>query len=537
VLCVIGCGFATIGVLRHEKHQPYRIGYAHFPPFMMRNADGSPGGFAVDIVKEAARRKGIALEWVPTPGGPGPGFASGNIDLYALVAHAPGPRPGIYLSAPWWENNLALIVDKRSGFHSPDGFGGRRVTVSDGSFAAALAPSFFARADLIRKSTYEDVLRTVCSSESDAAFLAVRLFEELLEERVPGCETTPLTTVFVPEATILYSVGAQPSASSAADRIAAEIGVMAFDGSMARIGARSGVPVSHEARLFQSLIDARRRTFYLSCLVALLVASILLVAWQNQRVSRARQTAERARRAEAEFLANMSHEIRTPMNGVLGMIGLALETNLDAEQFEYLETANYSAQALMSVLNDILDFSKIDAGRVDLERIEFSPARIAEESVKTLAPEGRKKGLDLKIEISPEVPERCIGDPNRLRQVLLNLVGNAIKFTEHGEVSLHVHQDFVEGQGMRLHFAVADTGIGVPVEKQESIFHAFSQADKSTSRKFGGTGLGLTISARLVDLMGGRIWVVSRPAEGSTFHFTAMFGRAVVSREIELTRI
>ena len=515
-------------MLLPEKPQVYRIGYGHFPPFMMRNADGSPGGFAVEVVKEAARRRRIELEWSLVRDGPTAPFAGHEIDLYPLYALTTPSRAAVHLSQPWWENSLALVVDKRRGFQAPEDLFERRVTIPQGSITAGLAPRFFPQSALVRKTTFEDTLQTVCSGESDAAFLAVRLFEELLEQRVTGCESTPLTTVFVPEATILYSVGARPELSSVADRISAEIGVMAFDGSMARIGARSGVLVSHEAHLFRSLLQARRRTIFLSFLVGVLAFLIVLFAWQNQRVRRARQIAERARRSEAEFLANMSHEIRTPMNGVLGMIGLALETELDPEQFEYLDTAHHSAVALMSVLNDILDFSKIDAGRIELERIEFTPARVAEQCLKTLTHESNKKTLRVTLEVSPEVPEYCIGDPNRLRQVLLNLLGNAIKFTDRGSVSLSVRQDYLEGDEVRLHFAVSDTGIGIPLEKQQVIFQAFSQADKSTCRKFGGTGLGLAISSRLVDLMGGRIWVNSRPGEGSTFHFTAKFGRVKI---------
>jgi two-component system sensor histidine kinase/response regulator len=180
------------------------------------------------------------------------------------------------------------------------------------------------------------------------------------------------------------------------------------------------------------------------------------------------------------------------------------------------------------LLNDILDFSKIEAGRLDLEEIQFSPAKMVDECLKTLASESRKKGLDVRREFSNDLPPVCLGDPNRLRQVLLNLVGNAIKFTEHGCVSVSVRMDAARESDLTLHFKVADTGVGIPREQQNLIFKAFSQADKSTARRFGGTGLGLTISARLVRMMGGRIWVESRPGAGSTFHFIVVLRRAAV---------
>ena len=512
-LLVLAVAGAFVNGSRYRPpDRPLRIGVWPGPPFEILKSDGTVTGLGPDVVTAAAHRVGIQLEWVHPELGPEVMLPSGRLDLWGNLSGTPERREKLFLTRPWAETYFGLVSLEGHPV-KPD---------SRAGIVNATVPLFMIR----RVWPYRQVATAfksrdllfdaLCRGEVEQILMDQRSFVAQAMSRTPACQGAAFVVEFLPNTRLEISTAASPGNEVHAQAIRDEIDRMAVDGTLGRITARYAVGLGSTDWLLR-LNESERRQDLLWMGVGVLLAVAVVSAWQMKRVRAARTEAERANRAKSEFLATMSHEIRTPMNGVLGLTHLLLETPLNPEQRDLGRSIRNSAESLMGVLNDVLDFSKIESGGLSLEEVPFDPVVLGTQVVELFAAIAAERGLALEFSAAEDVPRSVLGDAGRMRQVLANLVGNAVKFTDSGHVRVRWTSLASDGRFVCLRATVEDTGAGIPHDKTDLIFERFRQADTTTTRRFGGTGLGLSISKPLVQAMGGSIRVTSQLHRGSTF--------------------
>jgi signal transduction histidine kinase/CheY-like chemotaxis protein len=490
--------------------------------------NGKPRGSAVEIIAEACRRRGIHIEWVYLPEGPETSLASGKVDLWPLVGDLPEFQKYIYISRPWHAGSALVFARKELHLSNAKLASVKSVILWHTSIWDKFADRFFPTAKRFYSPTMQGLILAVCEGKAEAGIVGSgRLSSEPLLQSAGGCRDK-LDFMPLPIPRMNWGVGAtlrQPQARYAADAIRDEMGSMAADGTLSRISLRESRDPMDEMTLIAQLDEAAKRAWWMEASLGAMALMLLLVGWQSWRLHEARREADRANRSKSEYLANMSHEIRTPMNGVIGINNLLLDSELTAEQRSLAEMVQTSGQSLLRVVNDVLDLSRIEARKLELEYIDFNLEMLLDDFASAAALQAHEKGLELICGADADVPALLTGDPGRLRQILTNLVGNAIKFTAKGEVTIHVSLAQASDSDCLLRFAVRDTGIGIAKEEAAKLFDKFTQMDASTARKYGGSGLGLAISKQLAELMGGAIGIESEEGKGSEFWFSTRLGK------------
>ena len=516
IIVAISCVGAAWMRPRPTMPKIIRAGYFIFPPYLDVKPDGGPSGFVVDAFAEAAKRRGVQVEWVNTKGSPDKALLDRRIDVYPLMAITPERSAKLGMSEPWWENTLVMASRAERPVKTAKDLEGETISIVNLSFGATLARRHFPKSTMLGTVYNAEVLNPVCDGRAIAAMTEARVMNLWLMQAQRPCPGVSFYVQPFDELVLRYGVGALKENAWLAAEMQSTLLDLTIDGSLNRIGAKWNVFATNQIGVFRDLVRVKDQRLWLALTLLIFGAVLMGIAMMYYRMLVAQRGAVAAAAMQSQFLANVSHEIRTPLNGILGMVDLLRSTPMQAAQREFTDAIASSGQVLLALINDFLDLAKIEAGKLELEKIVFSPLQMTEQVVLLFYPRAHESGISIGAYIEPSIPATVIGDPTRIQQVLFNLVGNAVKFTTHGDVWIEVD---LSGEG-GLRFSVLDTGAGVPDEARSRLFQRFTQADASTTRIHGGTGLGLAICRDLVNMMGGAIGFEPREGGGSRFWFT-----------------